>query len=272
MRAIRPIFPPGLSTGQIGGDSSDHSQTAAAELYKQADEETKKLLKIAGVTEPEGPPPTPLQEVHQANKAYQKHTTDLRQLVLRRVTLQSKCEKAKAAYDEMCREVQSLSEAIANKETEVAKAHLLVKTKAAVPTPTPLLRVSDILKKAGVQLTEDQIQSIEEQLKEPATEAPQDEASKVGPRALGLVLADTEMEVEDVDALQKTLDEVRDRVKRKRESSPPPAANAGAEQPAPPQHPPGVPGASSTQQAAAGPVSGITQQSDDQERKDDERL
>ena len=42
-----PDFPPGLSTGQIGGDSSDHSQTAAAELYKQADEETKKLLKIA---------------------------------------------------------------------------------------------------------------------------------------------------------------------------------------------------------------------------------
>ena len=99
--------------------------------------------------------------------------------------------KLKPLYDEMCREVQSLSEAIANKETEVAKAHLLVKTKAAVPTPTPLLRVSDILKKAGVQLTEDQIQSIEEQLKEPATEAPQDEASKVGPRALGLVLADT---------------------------------------------------------------------------------
>ena len=267
-----PDFPPGLSTGQIGGDSSGHSQTAAAELYKQADEETKKLLKIAGVTEPEGPPPTPLQEVHQANKAYQKHTTDLRQLVLRRVTLQSKCEKAKAAYDDMCREVQSLSEAIANKETEVAKAHLLVKTKAAVPTPTPLLRVSDILKKAGVQLTEDQIQSIEEQLKEPATEAPQDEASKVGPRALGLVLADTEMEVEDVDALQKTLDEVRDRVKRKREASPPPAPNAGADQPAPPQHPPGIPGASGTQQAATGPVSGITQQSDDQERKDDERL
>ena len=77
---------------------------------------------------------------------------------------------------------------------------------------------------------------------------------------------------EDVDALQKTLDEVRDRVKRKRESSPPPAPNAGAEQPAPPQHPPGVPGASGTQQAATGPVSGITQQSDDQERKDDERL
>ena len=53
---------------------------------------------------------------------------------------------------------------------------------------------------------------------------------------------------------------------------PPPAPNAGAEQPAPPQHPPGVPGASGTQQAATGPVSGITQQSDDQERKDDERL
>ena len=57
--------------------------------------------------------------------------------------------------------------------------------------------MSDILKKAGVQLTEDQIQSIEEQLKEPATEVQPDEASKVGPRALGLVLADTEMEVED---------------------------------------------------------------------------
>ena len=84
------------------------------------------------------------------------------------------------------------------------KAHLLVKTKAAVPSPTPLLRVSDILKKAGVQLTEDQIQSIEEQLKEPATEVQPDEASKVGPRALGLVLADTEMEVEDVDALQRS--------------------------------------------------------------------
>ena len=62
------------------------------------------------------------------------------------------------------------------------------------------------------------------------------------------------------------------RSERKRESSPPPAPNAGAEQPAPPQLPPGVPGASGTQQAATGPVSGINQQSDDQERKDDERL
>ena len=152
------------------------------------------------------------------------------------------------------------------------KAHLLVKTKAAVPSPTPLLRVSDILKKAGVQLTEDQIQSIEEQLKEPATEVQPDEASKVGPRALGLVLADKEMEVEDVDALQRTLDEVRDRAKRKRESSPPPAPTASTEQPAPPQLPPGAPVASGTQQVATGPVSGLNQQSDHQERKDDEHL
>ena len=135
--AWSPDQPPGLRLSQIGGDSSDQTQTAAAELYKQADEETKKLLKIAGVTEPESPPPTALQEVHQANKAYQKHTADLRQLVLRRVTLQSKCDKAKLAYEAMCREVQTLSEDIANKETEVAKAHMLIKTKAAVPAPIP---------------------------------------------------------------------------------------------------------------------------------------
>ena len=123
-----------------------------------------------------------------------------------------------------------------------------------------------------MQLTDNQIQSIEEQLKEPATEVQPEEASKVGPRALGLVLADTEMEVEDVDALQKKLDEVRDRAKRKRESSPPPVPTASTEQPAPPQLQPGAQAALGTQQAATGPVSGPNQQSDRQERKDDEHL
>ena len=98
--------------------------------------------------------------MHQANKAYQKHTADLRQLVLRRVTLQSKCDKAKLAYEAMCREVKTLSDDIAAKETEVAKAHLLIKTKAAVPAPPPLLRMSEVLKKAGVELTDDQIKSM----------------------------------------------------------------------------------------------------------------
>ena len=201
---------------------SDHSQTAAAELYKQADEETKKLLKMAGVSEPEGPPPTALQAVHQANKAYQKHTADLRQLVLRRVTLQSKCDKAKLAYEAMCREVKTLSDDIAAKETEVAKAHLLIKTKAAVPAPPPLLRMSEVLKKAGVELTDDQVKSIEEQIQEPVVEAPTD-LNPVGPRTLGLVLDATEMDVDEVEVLQKKLDEVRDRAKRKREVSPPPS-------------------------------------------------
>ena len=217
-----PDSPPGLGFSQIRGDSSDHSQTAAAELYKQADEETKKLLKMAGVSEPEGPPPTTLQAVHQANKAYQKHTADLRQLVLRRVTLQSKCDKAKLAYEAMCREVKTLSDDIAAKETEVAKAHLLIKTKAAVPAPPPLLRMSEVLKKAGVELTDDQIKSIEEQIQEPVVEAPTD-LNPVGPRTLGLVLDATEMDVDEVEVLQKKLDEVRDRAKRKREVSPPPS-------------------------------------------------
>ena len=217
-----PDSPPGLGFSQIRGDSSDHSQTAAAELYKQADEETKKLLKMAGVSEPEGPPPTALQAVHQANKAYQKHTADLRQLVLRRVTLQSKCDKAKLAYEAMCREVKTLSDDIAAKETEVAKAHLLIKTKAAVPAPPPLLRMSEVLKKAGVELTDDQIKSIEEQIQEPVVEAPTD-LNPVGPRTLGLVLDATEMDVDEVEVLQKKLDEVRDRAKRKREVSPPPS-------------------------------------------------
>ena len=217
-----PDSPPGLGFSQIRGDSSDHSQTAAAELYKQADEETKKLLKMAGVSEPEGPPPTALQAVHQANKAYQKHTADLRQLVLRRVTLQSKCDKAKLAYEAMCREVKTLSDDIAAKETEVAKAHLLIKTKAAVPAPPPLLRMSEVLKKAGVELTDDQIKSIEEQIQEPVVEAPTD-LNPVGPRTLGLVLDVTEMDVDEVEVLQKKLDEVRDRAKRKREVSPPPS-------------------------------------------------
>ena len=96
----------GLVSARLEATHLTHSQTAAAELYKQADEETKKLLKMAGVSEPEGPPPTALQAVHQANKAYQKHTADLRQLVLRRVTLQSKCDKAKLAYEAMCRELR----------------------------------------------------------------------------------------------------------------------------------------------------------------------
>ena len=68
---------------------------------------------------------------------------------MRRVTLQSKCDKAKLAYEAMCREVKTLSDDIAAKETEVAKAHLLIKTKAAVPAPPPLLRMSEVLKKAG---------------------------------------------------------------------------------------------------------------------------
>ena len=50
-----PDSPPGLGFSQIRGDSSDHSQTAAAELYKQADEETKKLLKMAGFQSLRGP-------------------------------------------------------------------------------------------------------------------------------------------------------------------------------------------------------------------------
>ena len=141
---------------------------------------------------------------------------------MRRVTLQSKCDKAKLAYEAMCREVKTLSDDIAAKETEVAKAHLLIKTKAAVPAPPPLLRMSEVLKKAGVELTDDQIKSIEEQIQEPVVEAPTD-LNPVGPRTLGLVLDATEMDVDEVEVLQKKLDEVRDRAKRKREVSPPPS-------------------------------------------------
>ena len=49
--------------------------------------------------------------------------------------------------------------------------------------------------------------------------------NSVGPRALGLVLAATEMDVDEVEVLQQKLDEVRDRGKRKREDSPPPPAS-----------------------------------------------
>ena len=128
----------------------------------------------------------------------------------------------KLAYEAMCREVKTLSDDIAAKETEVAKAHLLIKTKAAVPAPPPLLRMSEVLKKAGVELTDDQIKSIEEQIQEPVVEAPTD-LNPVGPRTLGLVLDATEMDVDEVEVLQKKLDEVRDRAKRKREVSPPPS-------------------------------------------------
>ena len=61
----------------------------------------------------------------------------------------------------------------------------------------------------------------EEQIQEPVVEAPTD-LNPVGPRTLGLVLDATEMDVDEVEVLQKKLDEVRDRAKRKREVSPPP--------------------------------------------------
>ena len=217
-----PDSPPGLGFSQIRGDSSDHSQTAAAELYKQADEETKKLLKMAGVSEPEGPPPTALQAVHQANKAYQKHTADLRQLVLRRVTLSLSVIRLSLPTRPCVARLRPCLMTSLQRKRRLPRPISSSRRKPRSPAPPPLLRMSEVLKKAGVELTDDQIKSIEEQIQEPVVEAPTD-LNPVGPRTLGLVLDATEMDVDEVEVLQKKLDEVRDRAKRKREVSPPPS-------------------------------------------------
>ena len=140
------------------------SQTAAAELFKKTDEETRKLLLKAGLAEPEVSSPTALQEFHQVSKAYKQSTADLRDLVLRRVTLQAKCDKAKEAYAQMLKEVSVVSQEIKAKEKEVAEAHEQIRSKTEVPLPTPLPRLADILRKAGVELTPEQEKAVEAEL------------------------------------------------------------------------------------------------------------
>ena len=205
-----PPAPPGLGGTQVRGDSPEEvEKTAAAALFKKADEETKKLLKLAGVSEPEAPPPTALEAFYLASKAYKQSTSELRDLVFKRVTLQARCDRAKEAYALLLREVSAVSQDITAKEKEVTEAHEHIKARNAVEAPSPLPHLADILRKAGVGLTPDQERAIAAELNGAVAADPQS-TQKWEDYFAG------DIEMEEVEQLQESLNQARERAKRRK--------------------------------------------------------
>jgi hypothetical protein len=158
--------PPGLGASQqeAGAMSDGEQAEAIAALFEGADADTKRLMQLAGLNPPPSAPPTALEEIQAANKEYRIATQELRDLLLRRTTLKSKCDKLKGQYELALREFAEMADLIKAQEDVVQAAQSKLQAKADVPAPPLLPDLATIIQNAGITLTEDQRDAIARQL------------------------------------------------------------------------------------------------------------
>ena len=114
------------------------------------------------VREPVKEPPSYSEAVSILNKQFKAETSQLREMVQQSATLQEKINKAKATYQELLKDMQSLTEKLTAKQQEVEVIQRKLQTKLAEaectkPEPLPdetssFTALFEALAKAGLQL------------------------------------------------------------------------------------------------------------------------
>ena len=152
-------------------------EDAAQALFEGADAETRRLMQLAGLTPPTQEAPTPMEAVQAATKSYRLATQELRDLLVKKTSLKARCDKIKGQYEAALKDFAEVTEQIRAQEGEVEKAKSTLQMTADVPAPTLLPDVVSFLQQAGIQLTAEQQEAMQQHLRN----APQTQAQPQAP-------------------------------------------------------------------------------------------
>ena len=136
---------------------SEHAE-AVKLLYQNADKDTTRLLTLAGVEAPPPPPQGLVEQVRAVASNYKGEAETLRTLLVKRAATQLRCDKVKAQYQDLLRQLQQVQEAIQQQEKTVQEALVKVRDTTTIPPLPPLEEVDSILQQLSVSLTDEQRQ------------------------------------------------------------------------------------------------------------------
>ena len=166
---LRKVFaeasPPVVSLLKAAGlqepaPPEESSTEALRALYDAADAETRRLMHVAGVAPVALVPPTQMQELQAATKAHRVATQVLRDMLLKKSALKTRCDKIKSQYEMSLREFAEMAEQIKCQEQEVEKAKAQMQSTAEIPEPSMLPDIGAILQGVGVVLSPEQAEAV----------------------------------------------------------------------------------------------------------------
>ena len=102
-------------------------------------------------TEPEKAP-----TVTETSRKFKVATADLRELILKKSTLQLKINKTKAAYTDLLTEMQQLQETLSKQQQEVTALQQELQDRVQAEQPPPGPSLLQTLQDIGIQITEEQ--------------------------------------------------------------------------------------------------------------------
>ena len=102
-------------------------------------------------TEPEKAP-----TVTETSRKFKVATADLRELILKKSTLQLKINKTKTAYTDLLTEMQQLQETLAKQQQEVTSLQQELQDRVQAEQPPPGPSLLQTLQDIGIQITEEQ--------------------------------------------------------------------------------------------------------------------